>query len=234
MELAAWTPSSPKADPELDQLTIGANQHVELAVPKRHPLAKLKKLRLRDLVDATFVWFPRWASPAFYDQMMEACYRGGLKSPRVVQEGNNEATILSLAFRLFTLSWNGRGIFDLHTFEQIARAYEDPVGVDWFAADQLSAAGIGEFSGQMIPIVGLCGGQGHVTTPDGWRLESRVDKGSVLSSSLIDPTASNVMTVPLNSITEYRAVSFNPSGRFLLLASTSEAQVMARGPIGER
>ena len=33
-------------------------------------LAKLKKLRLRDLVDAAFVWFPRWASPAFYDRMM--------------------------------------------------------------------------------------------------------------------------------------------------------------------
>jgi DNA-binding transcriptional LysR family regulator len=80
----------PKADPELDQLTV-ANQHVELAVPKRHPFAELRKLRLRDLVDAAFVWFPRWASPAFYDQMMEACYRGGLKSPRIVQEGNNEA-----------------------------------------------------------------------------------------------------------------------------------------------
>jgi hypothetical protein len=137
-------------------------------------------------------------------------------------------------FHLFTLSWNGRGIFDLHTFERIARSYEDPVGADWFAADQLSAAGIGEFSGQMIPIVGLWGGQGHVRTPDGWCLESRIEKGTVLSSSLIDPTASNVMTVPLNSITEYRAVSFNPSGRFLLLASTSEIQVMVRRCIGER
>jgi hypothetical protein len=56
----------PKADLELDQLAV-ADQHVELAVPKRHPLAKLKKLRLLDLVDAAFVWFPRWASPAFYD-----------------------------------------------------------------------------------------------------------------------------------------------------------------------
>jgi DNA-binding transcriptional LysR family regulator len=94
----------PKADPELDQLTV-ANQHVELALPKRHPLAKLKKLRLRDLVDAAFVWFPRWASPAFYDQMMEACYRGGLKSPRIVQEGNNEATILSLVSTGLGVGW---------------------------------------------------------------------------------------------------------------------------------
>jgi hypothetical protein len=71
-------------------------QQVELALPKRNPLTRLKKLRLRDLTDAPFIWFPRRASPAFYDQLMHECYRGGLKSPRIVQEGPNEATILSL------------------------------------------------------------------------------------------------------------------------------------------
>ena len=35
----------PNADTELNQLAVG-DQHVELAVPKRHPLTKLKKLRL--------------------------------------------------------------------------------------------------------------------------------------------------------------------------------------------
>jgi DNA-binding transcriptional LysR family regulator len=94
----------PNADPELNQLAVG-DQHVELAVPKRHPLTKLKKLRLRDLVDAAFVWFPRWAAPAFYDQMMEACYRGGLKSPRIVQERLNEATILSLVSTGLGVGW---------------------------------------------------------------------------------------------------------------------------------
>jgi len=94
----------PTADPELDQLTV-ADQYVELAVPKRHPLAKKKKLRLRDLVDIAFVWFPRWAAPGFYDQMMEACYRGGLKSPRIVQEGLNEATILSLVSTGLGVGW---------------------------------------------------------------------------------------------------------------------------------
>jgi DNA-binding transcriptional LysR family regulator len=94
----------PKADPELDQLAV-ADQHVELALPKRHPLARLKKLRLLDLAEAAFVWFPRWASPAFYDQMMAACYRGGLKSPRIVQEGLNEATILSLVSTGLGVGW---------------------------------------------------------------------------------------------------------------------------------
>jgi DNA-binding transcriptional LysR family regulator len=94
----------PKSDPELDQLPV-AIQHVELAAPKRHALTELKKLRLRDLTDVPFVWFPRWANPAFYDRLMHKCYRGGLKSPRIVQEGLNEATILSLVSSGLGVGW---------------------------------------------------------------------------------------------------------------------------------
>ena len=94
----------PKADPELDQLLI-AIQRVELAAPKRHPLTRLKKLRLRDLTDASFVWFPRSPSPEFFDRMMRECYRGGLKSPRIVQEGLNEATILGLVATGLGVGW---------------------------------------------------------------------------------------------------------------------------------
>jgi DNA-binding transcriptional LysR family regulator len=94
----------PKADAELDQLPV-AITHVELAVPKRHPLTKLEKLHLRDLMDTPFVWFPRRDSPAFYDRLMYACRRGGLKSPRVVQEGLNEATILSLVSTGLGVGW---------------------------------------------------------------------------------------------------------------------------------
>ena len=81
-------------DRELAQLEI-ALVNLMLAVPKRHPLAKSKSLRLRDLSSASFIWFPRRESPLFYDRLMHACFRGGLKSPHIVQEGVNEATILS-------------------------------------------------------------------------------------------------------------------------------------------
>jgi DNA-binding transcriptional LysR family regulator len=94
----------PKADPEVDQLAVAVH-HVELAVPNRHPLTKLKKLRLRELTDAAFVWFPRRANPVFYDRLMHECYRGGLKSPRIVQEGLNEATILSLVSTGLGVGW---------------------------------------------------------------------------------------------------------------------------------
>jgi DNA-binding transcriptional LysR family regulator len=94
----------PKADPDLDQLIVG-RQHVELAAPKIHPVTRLKNLRLRDLTDAPFIWFPRRANPAFYDRLIRECYRGGLRSPRIIQEGLNEATILSLVSAGLGVGW---------------------------------------------------------------------------------------------------------------------------------
>jgi DNA-binding transcriptional LysR family regulator len=94
----------PKSDPDLDRLLV-ARQHLELAVPKGHPLTRLKNLRLRALTDSRFVWFPRLASPVFYDRLMHACFRGGLRSPRIVQEGVNEATILGLVATGHGVGW---------------------------------------------------------------------------------------------------------------------------------
>src|SRR6267154_694143 len=101
---AGFVFNMPKTDAELDHLPF-AMQHVELAVPKGHALARMKNVRLRDLVDASFVWFPRREAPAFYDRLMHECFRGGLKSPRIVQEGLNESTILSLVSHGMGVGW---------------------------------------------------------------------------------------------------------------------------------
>ena len=85
----------PTPDRELDQLPV-ASHSLALAAPSTHPLAKVTKLRLRDMTDARFIWFPRRESATFYDRLMYECFRGGLKSPRIVQEASNEATILTL------------------------------------------------------------------------------------------------------------------------------------------
>lgn len=84
-----------KIDRDMAQLEMGS-VNLMLAVPQGHELAKSKELRLRALNQARFIWFPRRESPLFYDHLMHACFRGGLKSPHIVQEGVNEATILSL------------------------------------------------------------------------------------------------------------------------------------------
>src|ERR1700730_5016529 len=80
---------------DLEQRTVSVHK-VVLAAPKGHFLTRQKGLRLRDLRDVPFVCFPRRTNPSAYDQLMEACYRGGLKSPRIVQEADDHATILSL------------------------------------------------------------------------------------------------------------------------------------------
>ena len=80
---------------ELAQLQVGA-VNLLLAVPKGHQLTKLKRLRLQDLIDLPFIWFPRRVSPVFFDHLIGECARGGLKAPRIVQEASGEAIILSL------------------------------------------------------------------------------------------------------------------------------------------
>src|SRR5690348_15555342 len=58
----------PANDDELEQIPV-AMEHLGLAVPRGHPLGQLKRLRLRDLVDVPFIWFPRREGPAFYDRL---------------------------------------------------------------------------------------------------------------------------------------------------------------------
>lgn len=49
--------------------------------------------------------FPRRESPALYDRLMHECFRGGLTSPRIIQEGLDEATILSLVATGLGVGW---------------------------------------------------------------------------------------------------------------------------------
>jgi DNA-binding transcriptional LysR family regulator len=88
-----WSPS--RIEKGLSQVPVASHDPL-LAVPQGHPLTKLKGLRLRDLRDAPFVWFPRWAHPLYYDRLIHRCARGGLKNLRIVQEALDHATILSL------------------------------------------------------------------------------------------------------------------------------------------
>ena len=61
---------------ELAELPV-ASLNLLLAAPRGHPLTELKKLRLRDLSDAAFIWFPRRESPAYYDRLMHECFQIG-------------------------------------------------------------------------------------------------------------------------------------------------------------
>jgi DNA-binding transcriptional LysR family regulator len=82
-----------------------AQERLLLAVPAGHPLTKLKRIRLRDLRNMPFVGFQRWANPAFYDELMQACARGGLTAPRVVQEATDRDTQLGLVQCRIGIAW---------------------------------------------------------------------------------------------------------------------------------
>ena len=85
----------PTSEPDMEKVQVAAHQ-VVLATPRRHAVSRLKRLRLRDLAETDFVWFPRRQHPENYDRLLQACARGGLTNPRIVQEAVDQATMLSL------------------------------------------------------------------------------------------------------------------------------------------
>src|SRR3984885_1124686 len=87
-----------------------AQERLLLAVPKGHPLTKLKRIRLRDLRTMPFVGFQRWANPAFHDELMQACARGGLSTPRIVQEATDRDTQLGLVQCRSGIPWQTESI----------------------------------------------------------------------------------------------------------------------------
>lgn len=84
-----------ESDRDFQQKRV-AQHKVVLAAPQGHEVTRFKRLRLRDLRDAPFIWFHRWTNPVYYDRMMHSCIHGGLGSPRIVQHVADHATALSL------------------------------------------------------------------------------------------------------------------------------------------
>lgn len=64
-------------------------------VPSDHPLARSRKLRLRDLAREPFVSVPRWSAPGMYDRMMRDCQAAGV-TPQIVQEAGSWQAAISL------------------------------------------------------------------------------------------------------------------------------------------
>jgi DNA-binding transcriptional LysR family regulator len=82
-----------------------ALDRIVLAVHKGHPLTKRRKVWLRDLRNMPFIKFQRWTNPVIDDQLMQACSRGGLSAPHVVQEVADRDTVLGLVQCRIGVSW---------------------------------------------------------------------------------------------------------------------------------
>ena len=70
-------------------------QELMLAVPVSHPLAKKKRVQLRDLAKESFVGFPFSEGPGFESVVMAACHDCGFV-PKFVQVAAEMQTILAL------------------------------------------------------------------------------------------------------------------------------------------
>jgi DNA-binding transcriptional LysR family regulator len=80
--------------PQLKAHRISA-ERIVLAIPQSHPLVKRKRVKLVDLKGEPCVWLPRAVAPLYYDRVLSACHAVGL-TLNIVQEGNNDTTMLSL------------------------------------------------------------------------------------------------------------------------------------------
>lgn len=88
-------------------------QDLVAALPSSHPLARRERLRIGDLKDEPFVFFPRQIRSAYYDQVMRWCASAGY-APRIVQEAIEVPTLLSLVAA-------GIGVFlPIHFFQRVS------------------------------------------------------------------------------------------------------------------
>lgn len=69
--------------------------HLVVALPGKHPLAKQKVVRLKSLAGESFVQFHRRGAPGLFDEVIGCCRRAGF-SPRIVSEPNFMATVMTL------------------------------------------------------------------------------------------------------------------------------------------
>lgn len=132
---------------------------------------------------------------------------------------------------LLIISSSGRGVMDALTGEMRARDRSE--GFEWFDARELLAQGIGPLGGQTVRVAGLAGGGLAATTSDGWSVEAETfawpERCVILKHpdwyEFVDASAG---CTKLAVEFELRAWGFSPTGRCVVVATSSEVYVYAR------
>ena len=84
----------PPPDDELETETI-MTERLLIAVSKRHPLARRRRVQLTDVANDDFVLFPRDLAPGLYGHVLRVCAEAGVH-PRIVQTSREMYTTVSL------------------------------------------------------------------------------------------------------------------------------------------
>lgn len=134
---------------------------------------------------------------------------------------------------LLVVSSRGRGVFDCLDGQRVARDrgdYEEDYA-------HLEAQGIGPLQGRAVRVAGIAGGGLPTSTADGWALHRLeldwpaqelvlTEPGSHLFGELYDRPAS---LHKIHSDSTVRACGFSATGRSLVIATSSELLIFARG-----
>lgn len=139
---------------------------------------------------------------------------------------------------LLVVSHAGRGVFDGITGARVARD-PDAANCTWQDFSELEALGIGPLEDQLVRTSGLAGGALPTSTTDRWQIERLMLDWPDESLLLVAPDSwiyeqrpnrsSSFLKLAVES--EVRAFGFSPTGRTLLLATSSDLVLYSREPI---
>ena len=132
---------------------------------------------------------------------------------------------------ILVLSWQGRGVVDGETGDRLARDRSDD-RVDWYGRDSLIARGFGPLDGRQIRLCGLWGGGLSTFTKDGWQAHSLTlewpDEHLLLTEPHVDLYKTKAQLHKLRVERETRAFGFSPTGKTLVIATSSDLTIMGR------
>ena len=94
--------------------------HLVIALPATHSLAKQKVVRLKTLAGEPFVQFHRKGALTLFDQVIGVCRRAGF-SPRITHEPNFMATVMTLVESGLGVSLIPRCVRSLHRPQLVIR-----------------------------------------------------------------------------------------------------------------
>lgn len=139
---------------------------------------------------------------------------------------------------LLVVSHQGRGVFDCLTGQRIARDADIPESDDEHWQDELNleATGIGPLAGQIVRTSGVAGGGLALMTRDHWAAERLAVDWPFESLLLVAPNSCIYETRPDRSSAftklaeerEVRAWGFSPTGKSLILATSSDVTIYSR------
>ena len=132
---------------------------------------------------------------------------------------SDEATLL-------VISHAGRGLFDLTTGARLARDDEMPsLECSWIDKSRMLVQGIGSAQDQWFSSVGLWGGTLSPSSHDQWSVQLKSSGHNEFAYAI--NTKSGDKWLVDKPITEVKAFGFSATGRFLLLATSSDVTAYA-------